>query len=474
MSVILPACIYEIGCVSYTKPMSGVRAASGCSFAVLVCLAFASALACQKREPAIQAGASTETKQVAAQALTIWWAQWAPADGLQELANEFGSKENVTVKVHQIPWASFQDQVFQEFGKQQTAFDIVVGDSQWLGRGATTGLYVDLTSWLPTAVDLKSLHPLALSYLGEYPTGSGKYFAAPAETDAMGFAYRKDWFEDAAEKSAFQAKYGKELTPPESWDELKTIAQFFTRPDQKRYGVALITGRGYDDVVMGFEQVLYAFGGSWGDFKAMKVKGLLDSPQAVQGLEFFKGLLAYSPPGGSKFGYGEALEPFVNNSAALLMNYFAFFPDLARKMGNKVGFFPMPKQGELRAASLGGQGFSISTKTSAAQQELAKKFIAWFEQQATQQEWVKKPGGFTANAEILKSEPFKRASPFNAAFAQSMDMVQDFWNVPPYNELIASAAQRLGEALDGKTAPKAALSALAEEHEQILAQAMAH
>jgi multiple sugar transport system substrate-binding protein len=184
-------------------------------------------------------------------------------------------------------------------------------------------------------------------------------------------------------------------------------------------------------------------------------------------------LLDHSPPGGSKLGYGEALAPFVNDSAAMLMNYFAFFPDLATKMGDKVGFFAMPSQGERRFASLGGQGFSISTKTPAAQQDLAKKFIAWFHEKSTQEEWVKKPGGFTANAEILKSDDFKEASPYNPAFAESMDIVQDFWNVPVYNELIATAAQRIGEALDGKTPPKEALAALAEEHQRILDQASA-
>ena len=150
------------------------------------------------------------------------------------------------------------------------------------------------------------------------------------------------------------------------------------------------------------------------------------------------------------------------------MNYFAFFPDLAKKMGDKVGFFAMPKNGSRRYASLGGQGFSISTKAPPAQQELAKKFIAWFLQESTQQEWVKKPGGFTANAAILKSDAFKAASPYNAAFAQSMDIVQDFWNVPVYNELIASTAQQLGEALDGKKSSKDALATLAAEHEKIL------
>lgn len=448
--------------------MTKMRATLSFGSCATACLLVALATGCDKKQEAGDSKAAGA--QPAQKTLTIWWAQWAPADGLQELGNEFAKKENVKVQVHQIPWSSFQDQVFQEFGKSETTFDIVVGDSQWLGRGATTGLYVDLTSWLPTAVDLKSLHPLALKYLAEYPTGSSHYYAAPAETDAMGWAYRKDWFEDPAEKDAFKAKYGKELGIPETWEDLKTIAEFFTRADKKRYGDVLVTGRGYDDIVMGFEQVLYAFGGSWGDSKTMQVKGMLDSPDAVKGLAFFKGLLQYAPPGGSKLGYGEALEPFVDNSTAMLMNYFAFFPDLAKKMGAKVGFFAMPKNGDRRCASLGGQGFSISAKTSPEQQELAKKFIAWFSQKSVQEEWVKKPGGFTANADILKSEAFAKASPYNPAFAESMDIVQDFWNVPVYNELIASTAQRLGEALDGKTDPKEALEALATEHEKILSQ----
>jgi multiple sugar transport system substrate-binding protein len=433
--------------------------------------------ACRDREPsdsqaappAPASSAATSTPTPARHpSLTIWWAQWAPADGLQDLAREFGQKENVDVTVHQIPWTNFQDQVFQEFGKNQTAFDIVVGDSQWLGRGATKGLYLDLTAWLPTAVEVTSLHPLALKYLAEYPTGSGKYYGAPAETDAMGWAYRKDWFEDPKEKSAFQAKYHKALAVPQTWDDLRTIAEFFTRPSAKRYGNVLLTGRGYDDLVMGFEQVLYAFGGTWGDPKTLKVKGSLDSADAVKALDFFKGQLKFAPPSGSKLGYGEVLEPLVNDSSAMAMSYFAFFPGLVDKMADKVGFFPMPKNGDRQYSSLGGQGFSISTKVPPAQQDLAKKFIAWFLQTDTQKKWVKKPGGFTANAEILKSDEFKAASPYNAAFAQSLDIVQDFWNVPVYNELIASTVQRIGEALDGQRSSKEALTQLAAEHEKIL------
>ena len=67
-------------------------------------------------------------------------------------------------------------------------------------------------------------------------------------------------------------------------------------------------------------------------------------------------MLKYAPPGGSKLGYGEALEPFVNNSTAMLMDYFAFFPDLAKEMGDKVGFFAMPRNGCTASSALAGRG----------------------------------------------------------------------------------------------------------------------
>ncbi len=282
------------------------RGASALSF-MFGLLALSIAIAGCKNNSEADGKAATEQAAQGKQTLTIWWAQWAPADGLQELAKDFDPK--VTVKVHQIPWASFQDQVFQEFGKPRTAFDIVLGDSQWLGRGATRGLYVDLSSWLPKDVDLKTLHPMALKYLSEYPSGSQKYYAAPCETDAMGFAYRKDWLEDPDEKAAFQAKYGHELGVPETWEELEQVADFFTRPDDKRYGVSLVTGRGYDDIVMGFEQVLYAFGGAWAKPNTKQVEGVLDSADSVQALDFFKKLLKSSPPAVASSATGKRSNP---------------------------------------------------------------------------------------------------------------------------------------------------------------------
>jgi multiple sugar transport system substrate-binding protein len=407
----------------------------------------------------------------AGDSVTIWWAQWSPADGLQQLGDEYAKQTGVAVTVHQIPWGAYQDQVFLNFGNEKTDFDIVVGDSQWLGRGATKGLYVDLTEWLPKAVDLKTVHPAAIRYLCEYPAGSSHYWAAPCETDAMGFAYRKDWFEDAAEKAAFKAKFNRELVVPQTWDDFKQVAEFFQRPDQKRYGCALGTGRGYDCLVMGFENFLWAYGGSWGDPTSYAVVGKLDTPQATAALDFMKGLLASGPKNAANLDYGDLLEVFTNGSTAMAMNFFAFSPTIAQKMGDKAGFFVIPAKDGKRVIALGGQGMSISAKVPPKQQELSKAFIAWFNKREIQEKWITKDAGFTANVEILKSDAFRKATPYNAAFADSLDHLQDFWNVSCYNELLASATKRIAEALDGKSSSADALKALAQDHEEILEDA---
>jgi multiple sugar transport system substrate-binding protein len=432
------------------------------------------ALACSKSEPAASpsgAAATSSGKSEAPRSLTIWWFQWDPAKGLSELGQEFTRETGTAIRVEQIPISSYQDKVFLEFGNSPTAFDIVIGDSQWIGRGATKGLYLELTDWLPTVVDLKTVHPRAARYLCEYPEGSGKWFAAPCETDAVGLAYRKDWFEDPTEKSSFQQKYGRALAVPQTWDEFKEVAEFFHRPDQKRYGCALQTGRGYDALTMGLQNLLWAYGGMWHEEGSNRVKGFLDTPGTAAAIERFRELIALGPKKSENLDYGEVLETFTNGSTAMMLNYFAFFPGVLTKYGDKVGFAPVPSHDGKRIASLGGQGLSISTKISPAQQALAKEFIAWFLRRDVQEKWVTKPAGFTANTEILASPAFRAQTPYNAPFADSIETMRDFWNVPVYNELLSVTQRYIGQAVDGEMPTMDALHKLAEEKERILREA---
>ncbi len=400
--------------------------------------------------------------------LVVWWFQWDPAKGLQELGDEFAAETGIPVTVRQIPLTSYQDKVFLEFGDATTEFDIVIGDSQWIGRGATNGLYVELTDWLPTVIDLDSVHPRAARYLCEYPSGSGRWYAAPCETDAVGLAYRKDWFEDEAERAAFRDRYGRELAVPATWSEFRDVAAFFQRPDDKRYGCVLPSGRAYDGLTMGFQNVLWSFGGAWHAEDGFDVVGHLDTPETAQAVAFYRELLALGPNGAENLDYGQVLEAFANESTAMLLNYFAFFPGIHAQFGDDVGFAVVPGKDGRRIPSLGGQGLSISTKISPERQERAKEFIAWFLQRETQEKWIEKPAGFTANTEILRSAEFRAKTPYNAPFADSIDQMRDFWNVPVYNELLKETQRYVGMAVDGEMDTQEALSKLAVEKERIL------
>ena len=51
----------------------------------------------------------------AAEDLTIFWAEWDPANYLQELVNQYEAETGVKVTVETTPWGDFQTKAFTEF-----------------------------------------------------------------------------------------------------------------------------------------------------------------------------------------------------------------------------------------------------------------------------------------------------------------------------------------------------------------------
>ncbi len=86
--------------------------------------------------------------------LNILWAEWDPANYLQEIGNMYEAETGIKVNVVQEPWGSFYDLMASQWAAKSDTYDMVVGDSQWTGQGATQGHYVDLTEFMKTnAID---------------------------------------------------------------------------------------------------------------------------------------------------------------------------------------------------------------------------------------------------------------------------------------------------------------------------------
>jgi multiple sugar transport system substrate-binding protein len=396
----------------------------------------------------------------AAQELTIFWAEWDPANYLQELVNDYTAETGVTVTVETTPWGDFQTKTFAELNAHGDAYDMVVGDSQWLGAASEGGHYVDLTDFVKEHGVDKSFVPATLQYYSEY---GGKYWSIPLEGDANGWAYRKDWFEDPKEMEAFKAKYGYDLGVPKNYKELLDIAEFFTRPNENKYGVALYTQTAYDAMAMGVEQTIFTWGGDLGDYANKKVDGVLNSPQNVEALEAYRKLYTFTPPNWTQAFFAENNQAFTEGLVAMVMNYFAFFPALANPATNPhadaTGYFANPPgpNGDQHAA-LGGQGISIITYSP--NQEEAYKFLEWFIRDDVQKKWAAL-GGYTCSAAVLNSEEFMNATPYNRAFADSMKIVKDFWAVPVFADMLFQMNDRLHPYITtGEGSAKDALDAL--------------
>ena len=401
-----------------------------------------------------------------AEELTIFWAEWDPANYLQELVNEYEAETGVKVTVETTPWSDFQTKAFTEFNAKGSSYDMIVGDSQWLGAASEAGHYVDLTQFFNENKVGDIMAPATVKYYAEYPGNSGKYWAIPAEGDAVGWSYRKDWFEDPAEMAAFKAKYGYDLAVPVDWKQLRDIAEFFNRPDEGRYGIAIYTDNSYDAMAMGFENALFSFGGELGDMTTYKVDGIINSDKAIAALDAYKELYSFTPPGWAKSFFVENNQAITENLAAMSMNYFAFFPALLNESTNpnakNTDFFANPAgpNGD-RFAALGGQGISVVAYSE--KQEESMKFLKWFIKDETQTRWAEL-GGYTASAKVLESPEFRNATPYNEAFYQTMFIVKDFWAVPEFAELLGQLNSRIyPHIVGGEGTSKEVLDALAAD-----------
>jgi multiple sugar transport system substrate-binding protein len=407
--------------------------------------------------------------------LNVLWAQWDPADYLQQIANMYEEETGIKVNIIQEPWGTFGDRFYAEMAAQGTAWDMVIGDSQWLGTSSSLGHYMNLTDFLNQNEITDTVTEATLQYYGEYPPGSGTYWAYPTEGDANGWAYRKDLFEDPEEMAAFEAEYGYPLAVPETMDQLLDIAKFFTRPDEGLYGSALYTQVDYDGLLMGFQNMLFSYGGNWSD-ENFNPEGVINSPEAVAALEFYRELYeCCQAPGLSNAFFAEVNDAMISGQAAMGMNYFAFFPALANPEVNPyadvTGYFvnPAGPDGQ-QFGSLGGQGMSVINFIPEDRKQASLDFIKWFASDEVQKKWGE-VGGYSANKAVLSDPAFLEMTPYNAAFAETMGMVKDFYNIPIYNELLISAKDELAKfVVGGEGTAQETLDRIAEIHAEMLAE----
>jgi multiple sugar transport system substrate-binding protein len=383
-----------------------------------------------------------------AQELTLCWAAWDPANALVELSKDFEAQSGIKMNFEFVPWPNFADRMLNELNSGGQLCDLLIGDSQWIGGAAENGWYLKLNDFFDAqGISMDDFAPATVYAYSTWPKGTPNYFALPAMGDANGWFYRKDWFARPEIQADFKAKYGRDLAEPKTQKELLEIAQFFQGREidgKTVYGASIFTERGSEGITMGATGALYAWGFKYENTPgSYDMQGAVNSPAAVEALEFYKELYKTATPPGYDNAYMEqSLDAFKSGQVAMAMNWFAFFPGLYADPttgGDKIDFFVNPAQ-NVAASTLGGQGISVVANTDNMDGALA--YIKWFAQPDVQAKWWS-VGGYSCHNSVLNDPGFKASAPFAGDFLEAMGGVQDFWQEPAYAQLLLAMQERL-------------------------------
>ncbi|MDE0303342.1 MAG: extracellular solute-binding protein [Albidovulum sp.] len=401
--------------------------------------------------------------------ITLCWAAWDPANALVELSKDFTASTGIGMNFEFVPWTNFADRFLNELNSGGKLCDLMIGDSQWIGGGATYGHYVQLNEFFDQeGISMDDFLPATVYAYSTWPKGTPNYYALPAMGDALGWVYRKDWFSRPELREAFKAEYGRDLGVPSNWQELKETATFFQGREidgETRYGAAIYTERGSEGITMGVTAALYPWGFKYENAPgSYDMEGAVNSAASVEGLEFYKSLYdCCSPPGHSDAYMVANLDAYKSGQVAMQMNWFAFFPGIAKDEvvgGDVSGFFVNPGQ-NIEASTLGGQGISVVAYSD--KKDLALEYLKWFAQPDVQAKWWAL-GGYSCHQSVLGDPGFAETAPFAADFLKAMSGVQDFWQEPIYAELLLAMQQRVHDyVVAGKGTAQEALDKLIED-----------
>ncbi|OYU17235.1 MAG: ABC transporter substrate-binding protein [Rhodobacteraceae bacterium PARR1] len=380
--------------------------------------------------------------------LTLCWAAWDPANALVELSKDFETQSGIKMNFEFVPWPNFADRMLNELNSGGQLCDLLIGDSQWIGGGAENGHYVKLNDFFAAnSISMADFMPAAVYAYSTWPKGSENYYALPAMGDANGWFYRKDWFARDDIKAAFKEATGRDLAEPKTQKELLETAQFFQGREidgKTVYGASIFTERGSEGITMGATGALYAWGFKYENTPGKyDMEGAVNSPAAVEALEFYKEFYKTATPPGYDNAYMEqSLDAFKSGQVAMAMNWFAFFPGLyadPNTGGDKIDFFVNPPQNQ-PASTLGGQGISVVSYTD--NMDGALEYIKWFANPDVQKKWWSM-GGYSVHNAVLNDPGFKDSAPFAGDFLEAMSAVQDFWQEPAYASLLLAMQERL-------------------------------
>jgi multiple sugar transport system substrate-binding protein len=397
-----------------------------------------------------------------------------PLEALAKLAPQFEKATGIDVEVEMYEHSEAVNKVQLDLNSKRGRYDVIIQPHRELGKFATNGHLLDLAGFMndaalrdPTFKPEEQLYQKPWKEISWY---DGKMYGFPFTVLNLFMWYRTDLLADPKEMAGFKAKYGYDLAPAQNWDQYRDIAEWFTRPDQGLYGTALQAKR-HEALWYEWLNFLYSFGGDVLDVKSGSECGpvIVNSPQAIASLDYYKSLLAYSPPDSLNYFWDDVMALMQQGKVAELImwndaTYAVSVDETASTVVGKVGFDITPQGAGGKVGQI--EGWTYLVPTYSKNQQAAFLFMQWmmgYDRQLEQH----LNGGATGRPDVYAS-PEVQKLPYSNASMAAHEAGKPKATLPQSSEMTDILVRELSSSLTGEKSSKAALDTAAKEISKLL------
>ncbi|MBX9591118.1 MAG: extracellular solute-binding protein [Hyphomonadaceae bacterium] len=216
---------------------------------------------------------------------------------------------------------------------------------------------------------------------------------------------RGDLLNHPEEKAAFKAKYGYDLAPAATLEQMRDIAAFFTRAKGAKLAGETLSSDFYGIVLEGirggttFWSVWNNFIRNWGgDLFDAEGKPTFDRPENVAAVQFWADLWKSSPPGQAEYSLIDVPTVMGNGIAAQTIAWSDFVlgidtPKASKLHGKFVYAGIPPKVGQTARRQAETEPSLVAISTHSRAPEATYLFLQWMVDKATQKDLIGSLGG---------------------------------------------------------------------------------
>jgi ABC-type glycerol-3-phosphate transport system substrate-binding protein len=299
-----------------------------------------------------------------AKVLTFWTLQQAAIDiqtAQQNAVKDFETQFKAKVEVTSFPYVELRDKMLTAVAGGQGP-DLLLLDQIWVPQYAAGKYVIPLTDYMkkPNTIKAEDYFP------GAWGAGSylGTIYGIPFDVGVWALMYYN--------KDMFKAAGLDPEKPPVTWDEFLAYGKKLTKGG--KYGTAVWLGKG--DAVQCMTDA-FTFSGGGKIVSDDGKKALLNSPEGVAALNFWKACAQISPPGTVGRDEEEAFKLFTAGQVGMFF-YGEWGQDsiAARAPNMNYGVANLPKPANGTSIGTFG-GFNLGINAKCKNKDLAWEFIKY-------------------------------------------------------------------------------------------------